>query len=111
MRSDRERLFDILDAIERIEAQAARGRTTFAGDDLAQNAVIRWVEIIGEAARGLSDELRQAHPEVPWRQMIAMRNVLFHGYFDMDVDLVWSVAQNDLPKLGAQVRAIVGELS
>jgi uncharacterized protein with HEPN domain len=46
----------------------ARGRTTFAGDELAQNAVIRWVEIIGEAARGLSDELRQAHPEVPWRQ-------------------------------------------
>ena len=48
MRSDRERLFDILDAIERIEAQAARGRTPFAGDELAQNAVIRWVEIIGE---------------------------------------------------------------
>jgi uncharacterized protein with HEPN domain len=111
LRSDRERLFDILDAIERIEAQAARGRATFAGDELAQNAVIRWVEIIGEAARGLSEELRQAHPEVPWRQMIAMRNVLIHGYFDIDVDLVWSVAQNDLPKLGAQVRAIVGELS
>jgi uncharacterized protein with HEPN domain len=44
---------------------------------------------------------------VPWRQMVAMRNVLIHGYFDIDVDLVWSVAQNDLPKLGAQVRAIV----
>ena len=74
-------------------------------------AVIRWVEIIGEAARGVSEELRQAHPEVPWRQMVAMRNVLIHGYFDIDVDLVWSVAQNDLPKLGAQVRAIVEELS
>ena len=73
--------------------------------------MIRWVEIIGEAARGLSEELRKAHPEVPWRQMIAMRNVLIHGYFDIDVDLVWSVAHNDLPKLGAQVRAIVGELS
>jgi uncharacterized protein with HEPN domain len=92
LRSDRERLFDILDAVERIEAQAA---------------VIRWVEIIGEATRGLTEELRQAHPQVPWRQMVAMRNVLIHGYFDIDVDLVWSVAQNDLPKLGAQVRAIV----
>ena len=105
MRSDRERLFDILDAVERIEAQAARGHAAFAGDELAQTAVIRWVEIIGEATRGLTEELRQAHPQVPWRQMVAMRNVLIHGYFDIDVDLVWSVAQNDLPKLGAQVRA------
>ena len=107
MRSDRERLLDILDAVERIEAQAARGRAAFAEDELAQTAVIRWVEIVGEAARGLTEELRQAHPEVPWRQMVAMRNVLIHGYFDVDIDLVWSVAQNDLPKLGAQVRAIV----
>jgi uncharacterized protein with HEPN domain len=107
LRSDRERLFDILDAITRIEAQAVRGRVAFADDELAQTAVIRWVEIIGEAVRGLSEELRQAHPEVPWRQMVAMRNVLIHGYFDIDVDLVWSVAQNDLPKLGVQVRAIV----
>jgi uncharacterized protein with HEPN domain len=53
--------------------------------------------------------LRQAHPEVPWRQMVAMRNVLIHGYFDIDVDLVWSVAENDLPKLAAQVRAILEE--
>ncbi|HEV3504364.1 MAG TPA: HepT-like ribonuclease domain-containing protein [Actinomycetes bacterium] len=63
-----------------------------------------------EAARGLTEELRQAHPEVPWRQMIAMRNVLIHGYFDIDVDLVWSVADNDLPKLAAQIRAIVKEV-
>ena len=73
--------------------------------------MIRWVEIIGEAARGLTEELRQAHPEVPWRQMVAMRNVLMHGYFDIDVDLVWSVAENDLPKLAAQIRAIVEEMA
>jgi uncharacterized protein with HEPN domain len=111
LRSDRERLLDILEAVERIETQVARGRAAFADDQLAQTAVIRWVEIIGEAARAVTDQLRQAHPEVPWRQMVAMRNVLIHGYFDIDVDLVWSVAQNDLSKLGAQVRAIVGELS
>jgi uncharacterized protein with HEPN domain len=111
LRSDRERLFDILEAVERIEAQAARGRAAFAEDELAQTAVIRWVEIVGEAARGVSEELRRTHPEVPWRQMVAMRNVLIHGYFDIDVDLVWSVAQNDLSKLEAQVRAIIDELS
>jgi uncharacterized protein with HEPN domain len=110
LRSDPERLFDILDAIDRIEAQAARGRTAFAGDELAQTAVIRWIEIIGEATRGLTEELRRAHPEIPWRQMIAMRNVLIHGYFDIDLELVWSVAENDLPKLAAQIRAIVDQL-
>jgi uncharacterized protein with HEPN domain len=110
LRSDRERLLDILEAIERIEAQAARGRLTFAGEELAQAAVIRWIEIIGEAARGVTAELREAHPEVPWRRMVAMRNVLIHGYFDIDVDLVWSVAENDLPKLHAQIRAIVDQL-
>ena len=70
MRSDRERLYDILEAVDRIEAQVARGRDAFAGDELAQTAVIRWVEIIGEAARGLTEELRRANPEVPWRQMV-----------------------------------------
>ena len=110
MRSDRERLFDILESVERIETQAARGRAAFTDDEVAQSAVVRWVEIIGEAARGLTEELRQMHPEVPWRQMVAMRNVLIHGYFDIDVELVWSVAENDLPKLAAQIRAIVEEM-
>ena len=110
MRSDRERLFDILESVERIETQAARGRAAFTDDEVAQSAVVRWVEIIGEAARGLTEELRQTHPEVPWRQMVAMRNVLIHGYFDIDVELVWSVAENDLPKLAAQIRAIVEEM-
>ena len=111
MRSDRDRLLDILEAIDRVEAQAARGRAAFVADELAQTAVIRWVEVIGEAARALTGEFRRAHHEVPWRQMVAMRNVLIHGYFDIDVDLVWSVAENDLPKLGAQIRAILDELS
>ena len=111
MRSDRERLLDMLEAIERIEAQAARGRSVFASEELAQAAVIRWIEIIGEAARGVTAELQEAHPEVPWRRMVAMRNVLIHGYFDIDVDLVWSAAQNDLPKLEAQIRAILSGMS
>jgi uncharacterized protein with HEPN domain len=54
LRSDRERLFDILESVERIEAQAARGRAAFTDDEVAQSAVVRWVEIIGEAARGLT---------------------------------------------------------
>jgi uncharacterized protein with HEPN domain len=110
LRSDRERLLDILDAIDRIEHQASRGRAAFDQNELAQTAIIRWIEIIGEAARGLSTDLRQVHPEVPWRQMVAMRNVVVHGYFDIDSELVWSVVKNDLPKLAKQIRAIVEEI-
>jgi uncharacterized protein with HEPN domain len=65
LRSDRERPFDILEAIERIDHQATRGREAFDQNELAQTAIIRWIEIIGEAARGLSTDLRQAHPEMP----------------------------------------------
>jgi uncharacterized protein with HEPN domain len=107
LRSDRERLLDMLEAIERIELQAAQGRAAFDQNELAQTAIIRWIEIIGEAARGVSADLRQAHPEVPWRQMVAMRNVVVHGYFDIDIELVWSVVRNDLPELAVQVRSIV----
>jgi uncharacterized protein with HEPN domain len=110
LRSDRERLLDILEAIERIERQATRGRAAFDHDELAQTAIIRWIEIIGEAAGGLSTDLRQAHSEVPWRQMVAMRNVVVHGYFEIDNELVWSAVKNDLPKLAKQVRSILEEI-
>jgi uncharacterized protein with HEPN domain len=94
LRSDRERLLDILDAIERIRRQAARGRGAFDRDEVVQTAVIRWVEIIGEAVRGLSPQLRNAHPDVPWRQIVAMRNIVVHGYFDVDAEAIWSTVEN-----------------
>ncbi len=107
MRSDRERLLDILEAIERIGRQVTRGRPAFDEDELVQTAVIRWIEIIGEAARAVSPEFREAHPEIPWRQVVAMRNILVHGYFEVDVDAVWSAIEHDAPKLETQIRAIL----
>jgi len=111
LRSDRERLLDIVEAIERIGNQVTRGRSVFIEDVLVQTAVIRWIEIIGEAARAISPELRGAHPEVPWRQVVAMRNILVHGYFEVDVDAVWSAIEHDTPKLEAQVRAILDDMT
>ena len=111
MRSDRERLLDIVEAIERIGNQVTRGRSVFIEDVLVQTAVIRWIEIIGEAARAISPELREAHPEIPWRQVVAMRNILVHGYFEVDVDAVWSAIEHDTPKLEAQVRAILDDMT
>lgn len=107
MRSDRERLLDVLDAIQRIKRQTAQGRARFEEDEVLQTAVMRWIEIVGEAVRGLSDELRDAHPEIPWRQIIAMRNIVVHVYFEVDTEAVWLAVEQDLPKLEVKVRALL----
>jgi uncharacterized protein with HEPN domain len=109
MRDDRERLLDILEAIERIDRYAVRGREAFERDELIQNWITHQLQIIGEAAARITTDLRENHPEVPWRQIIGMRNVLTHGYFDIDLDIVWSVVERDLGKLRSQVEAMVGE--
>jgi uncharacterized protein with HEPN domain len=108
MRDDRERLLDMLEAIERIDRYAVRGRAAFDRDELIQSWVIQQLQILGEAAARVNSGLRAAHPEVPWRQIIGMRNVLTHGYFEIDLDIVWSVVEHDLAALRSQLAAIVG---
>jgi uncharacterized protein with HEPN domain len=74
VRDDRERLADVLAAIDRIRRYVQDDRMRFDTDELLQNAVLHWIEIIGESARGVSDKVRDAHPEVPWRVITDMRN-------------------------------------
>ena len=107
MRRDRERLEDILEATERIEKYAAGGRTTFESDELVQTWILHHLQIIGEAARGLTEDFRAAHPEVPWSQIAAMRNILVHDYFGIDLEEVWNVVVRDLPLLKTKVAAIL----
>jgi uncharacterized protein with HEPN domain len=108
MKDDGERLSDILEAIERVEKYAARGREAFASDELIQVWVIHHLQIIGEAARALSQVLRDEHPEVPWSQIIGMRNILVHHYFGVDVAIVWSVVERELPPLKRQIESLLG---
>lgn len=70
---------------------------SFCHDDKALYAVIRALEIIGEAARQIPDEARGAHPEVPWREIMGMRNKLTHEYFGVNTEVVWKTVQEDLP--------------
>jgi uncharacterized protein with HEPN domain len=95
----------------RNDRDAVRGRETFEHDELIQNWITHQLQIIGEAVARITPDLRENHPEVPWRQIIGMRNVLTHGYFDIDLDLdiVWSVVERDLGKLRFQVEATLGE--
>jgi uncharacterized protein with HEPN domain len=110
VRRDAERLADIIEAADKIAARVARGRETFEKDEDVQIAIVHLIQIIGEAASGLSDDLVDAHPEVPWRQIVAIRNRVVHGYFEVDIDILWDVALGDVPGLSDQVRNICAGL-
>ena len=106
MRRDDERLADILEAAEKIAVRAAKGRAAFDGDEDTQIVLVHLIQVIGEAAAGLSDGFITQHPGVPWRQIIATRNRVVHGYFEVDLDILWDVAVIDVPQLASQVLAI-----
>jgi uncharacterized protein with HEPN domain len=103
MRDDRERILDIIEAIDRIERVSGRGREYFYNDEMAQVWVIHHLQIIGEAVRGISSEFRTANPGIPWSDIIGMRNILIHHYFGIDRDAVWNVVEHDLPALKSQL--------
>lgn len=101
----------ILDAIEKIESYVSVGRDLFLAASHWQDAVIRRLEIIGEATKRLSPEVRSRHATVPWRRIAGLRDVLIHGYMHVDVQALWEVTQKDMPALKTEVLAILRELS
>ncbi len=110
-RTDREFLSDILEAIRRVQAYTA-GMTleAFLGDAKTQDAVIRNLEIIGEAAKGLSNEVRDRYPDVPWKSMAGLRDRLIHHYFGVSLDVVWGIVSTELGEVALQVEDILREL-
>lgn len=110
MRSDRERFVDILEAIEKIERYIPRGKQVFEVDELFQVWVVRHMQIIGEAASRVSPETQRRISEIPWGKLIGMRHVLVHGYFEIDLEIVWSVIDNDLQPLKEQIQTAIQNL-
>lgn len=102
MNQDRERLQDILEAIEKIERYTDQGRTAFDRDELIQTWIIYHIQVIGDASRRLSASLHSTYPEIPWSQIVGMRNILVHDYFGIDLAEVWSTAVRDIPKFKQQ---------
>jgi len=106
MSKDNAYLTDILQSARIIQQHlAGMSREQFLADLRTQDAVIRRFEIIGEAARHLSPDTLKALPDVPWKLVIGMRNVLIHDYDDVDPKRVWTDSQDDLPPLIAKLEA------
>lgn len=99
MRTDRARLEDAIEAIDRCLAQAERGSDAFEADELLQVWMVHHLEILGEACRSASDPVRAEHPDVPWAAIVGMRNVLVHDYFGIDLGEVHHRARSTGPPL------------
>ena len=97
MKDEKLYLIHILEAIEKIESYTREGREVFMNTPVLQDAVIRNWEIIGEAAKRVSDDVKRAHPEIPWRRVAGFRDVLIHDYPSVDLEEVWEIVERDLP--------------
>ncbi|TAK35479.1 MAG: DUF86 domain-containing protein [Chloroflexota bacterium] len=110
MRDPKERLRDILDAIAAIERYSDRDKAIFERDELLQGWFVRHLQIIGEAARALPESVRALAPEISWAKIVGMRNVLVHGYFDIDTEIVWLAAKRDVPDLKPAIERLLERL-
>jgi len=108
LKNDLIRLRHILDAArEAVKYSQNRTRRDLDGDRLLNLSLVRLLEIIGEAAKGVSSSLRTDHPEIAWDKMAGMRDRLIHGYFDVSLDVVWKTVIEDLPPLISQLEGLL----
>lgn len=103
MSSDQQRLEHILEAIDQIRKHSKKGKEVFQTNELVQNWMVRHLQIIGEAASKLSPEFRSTNSEIPWKEIIGMRHILVHDYFEIDSERVWKVIEFELDRLELKI--------
>jgi uncharacterized protein with HEPN domain len=103
-RSDGKRLDDILDVADEIASIVARGKNNFDDDIALRRAVERCLEIVGEAAKSVDDEVRASIPDVPWTEVIRLRDRLSHHYHRVEADQLWVTADTEVPKMAGAIR-------
>ena len=101
-------ILDAVDAVERFTPGATHSE--FLRNEMMHQAVVRELEIIGEAAARVSPDFRREYPDIAWGQIIGMRNRLVHAYFEVDLNIVWEIVNFDLPPLKEHAKRILGEL-
>lgn len=105
---DASRLRHMLDAAcKAVEFSAGKNRGSLDSEEQLVLSLTRLIEIIGEAARNVSLDMRSEHPEIPWSDIVGTRDRLTHGYFEVDYDIVWQIVSSDLPKLIPQLKKLV----
>lgn len=101
----------ILDGIEAIEKFSKNiNKKTLRSNRLKQSAIIREIEVIGEAVKNISLSLKNKHPEIEWREIVGTRDKMIHHYFGVDLDIVWEIIKNDLPDLKEKILEIKKDL-
>lgn len=109
-RDDRVCLLDMLNhAVEAIELSEDTSLNDVFEDRVKQLALLKLVEIVGEAANRVSEKTKQKHTAIPWPEIIGVRNRLVHGYDDVNLDILWKIIRNDLPLLVTQLKDAIGE--
>lgn len=108
MDRDEVRMRHMLDAAkEAVSFMTDRTRADLDTDSMLALATVRLLEIIGEAANAVTEETRQKNPQIPWRQITGTRNLLIHGYYHVDLEIVWRIVKQDLPPLIANLEKIL----
>lgn len=103
MKNDLVYLHHIADAIADIGKYTAGGKQVFFATKMIQDAVIRNLEIIGEAVKNITPATREQYPDIPWKQIAGLRDILIHQYFGVDLDTIWLVVENRLPVLSESI--------
>ena len=107
MKDEKAYLGHIRDSVDRILAYTAAGKKAFMLDHKCQDAVVRNLEIIGEAAKNVPRAVQASHPRIPWRRMAGMRDKMIHEYFGVDLEIVWGVVARELPALRRRIVAML----
>jgi uncharacterized protein with HEPN domain len=110
MRSDKDKLLDILEEIEKIEKYSLIGKELFEHDELIQSLIVQRLQNIGEATAKLSEDLKGKYPNIPWIKVIAMPNIIVHEYFKIDLNEIWNTVITKLPDFKSRIQEILLEL-